>query len=91
MATLPTRIFNLTLHNNFTPVGLTRTAFPGGLVPDKSFNGVSGWAFGVTDLFEAGLYLPLQYPKDRVRRSMVANYAYCLPGRTPPNIRSFTP
>lgn len=59
-------VFNLTLHNNFTPVGLPAPAFPGGLVPDKSFNGVSEWAYGVTDWFEAGLYLPLySISKDR--------------------------
>jgi len=51
--------FNLTWHNNFTPVGLKTPAFPGGLIPDKSLNGVTEWAYGVTDWFEAGLYLPL--------------------------------
>jgi hypothetical protein len=52
-------VFNLTLHNNFTPVGLKTPAFPGGLIPDKSFNGVPEWAYGVTNWFEAGLYFPL--------------------------------
>ena len=52
-------VFNLTLHNNFTPDGLKYPAFPGGLIPDKSLNGVPEWAYGVTDWFEAGLYLPL--------------------------------
>jgi hypothetical protein len=52
-------VFNLTLHNNFTPIGLKAPAFSGGLIPDKSFNGVPEWAYGVTDWFEAGLYLPL--------------------------------
>jgi len=51
--------FNLTLHNNFTPAGMKTPAFPGGLIPDKSFNGVAEWALGVTKWFEAGLYLPL--------------------------------
>ncbi len=59
-------IFNLTWHNNFTPDGLTSPAFPGGLIPDKSFNGVTEWAYGVTPWFEAGLYLPLySISKDR--------------------------
>jgi hypothetical protein len=59
-------VFNLTWHNNFTPIGLKSPAFPGGLTPDKSFNGVPEWAFGVTDWFEAGLYLPLySVSKDR--------------------------
>ena len=51
--------FNLTWHNNFTPAGVTAPAFPGALIADKSLNGVSEWAYGVTDWFEAGLYLPL--------------------------------
>jgi hypothetical protein len=52
-------IFNLTWHNNYIANGLTTPAFPGGLIPDKSFNGVTEWAYGVTTWFEAGLYLPL--------------------------------
>jgi len=51
--------FNLTWHHNFTPSGLTAPAFPGALVADKSFNGVTEWAYGVTNWFEGGLYLPL--------------------------------
>jgi hypothetical protein len=59
-------VFNLTLHNNFTPMGPKTPAFPGGLIPDKSLNGVSEWAYGVTDWFEAGLYFPLySVSKDR--------------------------
>ena len=59
-------VFNLTLHNNFTPDGLNHPAFPGGLIPDKSLNGVAEWAYGVADWFEAGLYLPLySISKDR--------------------------
>src|SRR5258706_14662819 len=50
---------NLTLHSNFTPRGATTPAFPGGLISDKSFNSVPEWAWGVTDWFEAGLYLPV--------------------------------
>jgi hypothetical protein len=51
--------FNLMLHNNFTPRGLKAPAFHDALVSDKSLNGVPEWAYGVTDWFEAGLYLPL--------------------------------
>ena len=51
--------FTLTLHNNFTPDGRTVPDFPGGIVPDHALNGVPEWAYGVTDWFEAGLYLPL--------------------------------
>src|SRR6185295_6454044 len=51
--------FNLTVHNNFIARGAKTPAFPGGLIPDHSFNGVTEWAYGVTNWFEAGLYLPL--------------------------------
>src|SRR5438132_129008 len=56
--------FNLTWHNNFTPKGIATPAFPGAVVADKSFNGVTEWAYGVTKWFEAGLYLPL-YSRDK--------------------------
>jgi hypothetical protein len=52
-------VFNLTWHNNFTPKGLKTPGFPGGLVNNRNLNGVTEWAYGVTDWFEAGLYLPL--------------------------------
>ncbi len=52
-------VFNLTLHDNYTPDGRTSPAFPGGIVPNHTLNGVPEWAYGVTDWFEAGLYLPL--------------------------------
>jgi hypothetical protein len=59
-------VFNLMVHNNFTPRGQKTPAFPGGLIPNKSLNGVTEWAWGVTNWFEAGLYLPLySISKDR--------------------------
>jgi hypothetical protein len=59
-------VFNLTWHNNFAPIGLKTPVFPGGLIPDKSLNGVPEWAYGVAPWFEAGLYLPLySISKDR--------------------------
>lgn len=51
--------FNLTWHDNFTPAGRSSSAFPGGIVPNHALNGVPEWAYGVTDWFEAGLYLPV--------------------------------
>jgi len=54
-----TGAFNLTLHSNFTPNGASTPGFPGGIVPDKSLNGVAEWAYGVAPWFEAGLYFPL--------------------------------
>lgn len=52
-------VFNLTLHDNYTPAGHTTPTFPGGIVPNHTLNGVPEWAYGVADWFEAGLYLPL--------------------------------
>jgi hypothetical protein len=51
--------FNLTLHNNYTARGSTEPSFPGGLAPNRRLSGVAEWAYGVTEWFEAGLYLPL--------------------------------
>jgi hypothetical protein len=51
--------FNLTWHNNFTPDGQKMPAFPGAIIADRSFNGVTEWAYGVVPWFELGLYLPL--------------------------------
>jgi hypothetical protein len=55
----PVGVFNLTLHNNFTPDGIKEPAFPGAIISNHSLNGVPEWAYGVTDWFEAGLYMPL--------------------------------
>jgi hypothetical protein len=52
-------VFNLTWHNNYTPSGRKLPDFPGGIPPDDALNGVTEWAYGVTDWFEAGLYAPL--------------------------------
>ncbi len=52
-------VFNLTWHNNYTFSGSDTPGFPGAVVPDKSLNGVTEWAYGVAPWFEAGLYFPL--------------------------------
>jgi hypothetical protein len=52
-------VFNLTWHNNYTTDGSQTPAFPGGIVPNRSVNGVAEWAYGVSPWFEAGLYFPL--------------------------------
>src|ERR1700730_3733464 len=58
-AIAPTGTFNLTLHNNYTPSGRLVPDFAGGVVPDRTLNGVAEWAYGVAPWFEQGLYLPL--------------------------------
>jgi hypothetical protein len=52
-------VFNLTLHNNYTLDGRDVAEFAGGIVPNRTLNGVAEWAYGATNWFEAGLYLPL--------------------------------
>ena len=59
----PVGTFNVTVHNNFTPRGIKGRAFPGAVVAHRSLNGVPEWAIGVTNWFEAGLYMPL-YSRD---------------------------
>ena len=51
--------FNLMVHNNFTPDGRKTPVFPGGVESNHALVGVAEWAYGVTDWFEQGLYLPL--------------------------------
>ncbi|MGH9418406.1 MAG: hypothetical protein ACRD3J_00415 [Thermoanaerobaculia bacterium] len=82
---------NLTWHNNYTPKGQTTPAFPGAVIADKSFNGVTEWALGVTPWFEAGLYLPLySRGKDSGWGIAASNYERCLRYRTPMTADSFT-
>lgn len=52
-------VFNVMVHNNFTPSGRTVAVFPGGIIPNHSDNGAVEWAYGVKDWFEQGLYLPV--------------------------------
>src|SRR6478672_9648066 len=60
----PKGVFNLTLHNNYTPDGIRTPAFPGAVVSHGSWNGVPEWAYGVSSWFELGMYLPL-YSRDQ--------------------------
>jgi hypothetical protein len=52
-------VFNLMIHTNFTPIGRKTPDFLGAIVANHSVNGTSEWAYGVTDWFEQGLYLPV--------------------------------
>lgn len=51
--------FNLTWHNNFTPIGRDTPDFPGAVVADHSLNGVPEWAYGLRDWLELGAYVPI--------------------------------
>ncbi len=55
----PVGVFGVTWHNNYTPHGLKTPDFPGALIDNHAYSSVTEWAYGVTDWFEAGLYLPL--------------------------------
>ena len=51
--------FNVMVHTNYTPIGRKTPDYPGGIIPNHSVNGALEWAYGVTDWFEQGLYLPV--------------------------------
>lgn len=51
--------FELTVHGNYTPSGLTQADFTGGVVPDHALNGTFEFAYGLADYWELGLYLPV--------------------------------
>src|ERR1700680_4961702 len=50
--------FTIQQHLNYTAVGLKDQPFPGGLVSNHAINGTPEFAYGVTDWWEVGLYLP---------------------------------
>jgi hypothetical protein len=50
--------FSIEQHFNYTFNGRTAPDFPGGLIPNHALNGTPEFAYGVTDWFEAGLYIP---------------------------------
>src|ERR1700726_4276613 len=50
--------FTIQQHINYTPVGIKDPPFPGGLVSNGSINGTPEFAYGGTDWWEVGLYLP---------------------------------
>lgn len=58
-------IVNLMIHTNYTPMGRKTPAYPGAIIADQSFQSTAEWAFGVTDWFEQGLYLPVTTPDSR--------------------------
>jgi hypothetical protein len=47
------------VHGNYTPKGIKTASFAGGVVPQGSVNGAVEWAYGVSEWFEAGAYLPV--------------------------------
>ena len=45
-------------HLNYVPLGVKDPPFPGGLISNNSINGTPEFAYGMTDWWEVGLYLP---------------------------------
>jgi hypothetical protein len=58
----PPGIFNLMIHQNFTPRGRTVPDYPGAIIADHSYQVTAEWAYGVTPWLEQGLYLPVSSP-----------------------------
>src|SRR6266446_5612486 len=50
--------FTIQQHLNYVALGQRDPPFPGGLVSHHSINGTPEFAYGVTDWWEVGLYLP---------------------------------
>jgi len=50
--------FTIQQHLNYVPLGVKSQPFPGGLISNNSINGTPEFAYGVTDWWEVGLYLP---------------------------------
>jgi hypothetical protein len=50
--------FTIQQHLNYVPLGIREAPFPGGLISHNSINGTPEFAYGVTDWWEVGLYLP---------------------------------
>jgi hypothetical protein len=50
--------FTIQQHLNYVALGLKQPPFPGGLISNGSVNGTPEFAYGVTDWWEVGLYLP---------------------------------
>ncbi|MFB9269230.1 hypothetical protein ACFFWD_39995 [Bradyrhizobium erythrophlei] len=50
--------FTIQQHLNYIPLGVKDPPFPGGLISQNSLNGTPEFAYGLTDWWEIGLYLP---------------------------------
>ena len=50
--------FTIQQHLNYVALGQKDPPFPGGLASNQSLNGTPEFAYGVTDWWEVGLYLP---------------------------------
>ena len=70
----PPGIFNLMIHNNFTPKGRKDPEFPGAIVANHSYQVTAEWAYGVTPWMEQGLYLPVSSPHSTNQGSTINGF-----------------
>jgi hypothetical protein len=57
--------FTIEQHLNDVALGVKTPPFPGGLVSNHSINGTPEFAYGITDWWEVGLYLPFTIQNER--------------------------
>ena len=57
--------FTIQQHLNYIPLGVKEPPFPGGLISHNSINGTPEFAYGMTDWWEVGLYLPFAVQDQR--------------------------
>jgi hypothetical protein len=57
--------FTIQQHLNYVGIGNKDRPFPGGLVSNNSLNGTPEFAYGITDWFELGLYIPFSVQDGR--------------------------
>ena len=57
--------FTIQQHLNYVALGQKSPPFPGGLASNHSLNGTPEFAYGVTDWWEVGLYLPFSIQDER--------------------------
>ncbi|MCG2627174.1 hypothetical protein L6654_11090 [Bradyrhizobium sp. WYCCWR 13023] len=57
--------FTIQQHLNYIALGQKSPPFPGGLASNHSLNGTPEFAYGVTDWWEVGLYLPFSIQDER--------------------------
>src|SRR5215469_3154012 len=67
-------VFNLMIHTNFIASGRKIPDYPGALIANHSVNGAAEWAYGVTNWFEQGLYLPVWSPYSEGRGGSINGF-----------------
>jgi len=60
----PKGVFTIQQHLNYVWSGSTTPDFPGGFSSNHTLNGTPEFAYGVTDWYEAGFYIPFAFASD---------------------------